>query len=74
MDVFSQSAFHPIKKKEKNQMKILTLSDLCWERKLQKIKNEEVKRFKEKDIEKREREKRIRTVIAASKSAREVIT
>jgi predicted phosphodiesterase len=33
-------------------MKILTLSDLCWERKLQKIKNEEVKRFKERDLEK----------------------
>lgn len=34
-------------------MKILILSDLCWERKLQKIKNEEVKRFKEKDLEKK---------------------
>ncbi len=33
-------------------MKILTLSDLCWERKLQKIKNEEVKKFKEQDLEK----------------------
>ncbi len=34
-------------------MKVLTLSDLCWELKLKKIQKEEVKRFKEKDLEKK---------------------